>query len=220
MYGAAGLSRRYFSKRKSEKKDTWQLFGEFSCSTLSGLLPTQPCSAPVVAQKAPEFTPQAPGRVRDWRLLGNWPGVWPSVDQEQRKVKPIPPQPAAAKKTSKNGLATSKPAGGCFLFYLIILYLFLIFSFDFFFLSFILSCFIPSSFLSLFLSSSFFPFFLIPTSETIKPETVKTPELDPKSRHPKAETVSQISLCYSTEHASYYIFVLLLFSLFLHLSFY
>ena len=54
-------------------------------------------------------------------------------------------------------------------------------------LSFLLSCSIPSffHFISLLLSFflSFF-FFLIPTTETIKPGTVKRPKLDPKRGHP------------------------------------
>ena len=78
LYGAAGFSRRNFSKRKSEKRDTQGLFGEFSCNSCSSLLPTQPHGAPTVAWKAPRShwgtrESESPNLWHQ-RLLGNWAG--------------------------------------------------------------------------------------------------------------------------------------------------
>ena len=93
-----------------------------------------------------------------------------------------PPELDAAKKTSKTGLASLKPAGGFsfFLFKLILYYFFLSTpssSLPFFpVLFFFLSLYISSS--SLLLLS-----FLIPKSEIIKLRTMKRPELDPKRGH-------------------------------------
>ena len=121
LYGAAGLSRRNFSKRKSEKRDTQGLFGEFSCSSRSNLLTTQPHCAPMVARKAlsPPRSPRENARpnLQDRRLLGNWAGDLPSAATEGRSMKPISLQPAAARKTSKTDLASLnslKPARGIF----------------------------------------------------------------------------------------------------------
>ena len=54
--------------------------------------------------------------LQDQRLLGNWAGGRLSADQKLRRAKLNPPQLAAAKKTSKSGLASLKPEGG-FLFF-------------------------------------------------------------------------------------------------------
>ena len=70
--------------------------------------------------------------LQDQRLLGSWVGGWPSTNQELRRVKLSPPQPPAAKKTSKTGLASLKPAGGfSFFLFKLILYYFFIISFFF-----------------------------------------------------------------------------------------
>ena len=74
LYGAAGLSRRNFSKGKREKRGTQQLFGEFSCSSHPGLCtpnPAQLWGTPTVVPKAlcscpkpwGECAPEPAGRV-------------------------------------------------------------------------------------------------------------------------------------------------------------
>ena len=122
LYCAAGLSRRSSSKRKIEKKkDTQQLFREFSYSSHSGLPHTQLlpfwwwCRSPGIHTQSPGENVQL--NMLESRLLGNWAGGWLSAPQEGRKTKPISPQPAATSSnqvwnTRKTGLASLKPAGG------------------------------------------------------------------------------------------------------------
>ena len=158
------------------------------------------------------------------RLLQNWASGWPKANQEGRKVKPITPQPAATRKTRKTGLASLKPEGGFFFFLsnsLFFYYLF--FSFNFFFLSFLLSF----LFLLLFFPFlSLLPYFFFCIFFKFSQKCNKTLNCEKYYSWTQtwgittADTVRQISLCYSRELASYCIFPLLFLSLFLHLSFY
>ena len=136
-----------------------------------------------------------PPNLRDQRLLGNWAGGWRSADQEWRRAPLSLLQPKRPAKLA----ASLKPAGDFFFFLLIILYYyyFIIFlltpSVS---LSFCLALFLLSFPLYLFfLPSSSSSFFLIPTSETIKPGTVrKEQSWTQRGSISTAETVKQISL--------------------------
>ena len=156
--------------------------------------------------------------LQDQRLLGHLAGGWQSASQEWRRVKLSPPQPAAAKKTRKTSLASLKPAGG--FSFLSNIFLLLIFSFNTFFLSFLLSCFIHSLFHFISpLPSSSSPFFLISASETIKPGTVKT-RVGPKEG--ASQQLRQWDKFHfaTTENMQVIVYFIIIFSLFLHLSFY
>ena len=78
LHGATGLSRKNFSKRKSEKRDTWWMMGNFPAAASLGFLPTQPHGTPSVAQKAPHSYPRP------------WDGVHPNLWDLRLPILPNP----------------------------------------------------------------------------------------------------------------------------------
>ena len=95
LYTAASLSRRNFSKRKSEKREhrhsIWhrQLLGN---SLAAAALDSSPPSRVLLPWwlGRPYAHTQGPGETAqpnlgDWRLLGNWAGGWPSANWEGRR---------------------------------------------------------------------------------------------------------------------------------------
>ena len=74
LYGAAGLSRRNFSKTKRGKTSTQWLFGEFCCSRHPSLLRPYPCPSAWHSSsdvEGPSLTHKAPGKVLI-RTCGDW----------------------------------------------------------------------------------------------------------------------------------------------------
>ena len=121
-----------------------------------------------------------------------------------------PPELAAAKKTSKTGLACLKPAPGFFFFFFLSNSLLLLFNFFFFshFLPLFPSFLIYSFFLSLYISSSFLLFFFNSHNKTWNSENTRVGPKDGEAQ--QLRQWNQFHCC-SRELASYCIFVLLFF---------
>ena len=165
------------------------------------------------ARRALEARQQQTGEL-GWRLG--------RATQEGRKVKSIPPQPAAARKISRTAFPSLKPAGG---FYFQSNF----FSFNSFLLSFLLSffySFFPLLSFPLYIFSLPSFIYLIPTSETITPGTVKIPEMDPKRGSMTTLWVHLNSWDRETNFTLILkrncklLYICIIFSLFLYLSFF
>ena len=120
LYGVAGLGRRSFSKKKVKKETLRGCLGNSPAA--AALASSPPSYAALLWCRRPQAHTQSPRKsaclnLLEWRLLGNWAGGWLSADQEGRREKPIPTQPAVASKTSKTDLASLKPARGFFFFF-------------------------------------------------------------------------------------------------------
>ena len=69
-----------------------------------------------MAIEAQEQTEEVGWRLSNCKEGGSNLALIPTKPQEGRKGKPNFPQPAAARKTSRTGLASLKPTGGFFFF--------------------------------------------------------------------------------------------------------